>query len=149
MRRFVRYFSVLLASILIAGCASTGSSYTASSAYSNYTRVRKHTTPTTVVAMMSYASAAYSTSTFTRWDQARSMFNYIALDMESNNIVHANYPVKPVSAEIALFRKVTNNWVTKMQRAGESAKDGPRLFQAVTAEFIGRIQNSEYNRRSR
>jgi hypothetical protein len=149
MRRFVRYFSVLLASILIAGCATPGATYTASSAYSSYARVRESTTPTTIVAMMSYASSAYSTSTFTRWSHVRSMFTYIALDMESNGTVHANYPVKPNVTELALFRKVTNTWVNKMERSGTRVKDGPALFQAVAAQFIVRIQNDEYNKLAR
>lgn len=149
MRRFVRYFSVLLAAIMIAGCAVPGSTYTASSAYSSYNRVRESTTPTTIVAMMSYASSAYSTSTFTRWDHVRSMFNYMALDMEGNRTVHANYPVAPNGTEMALFRKVTNNWVNKMQRTGVHVQDGPQRFQAVAAEFIVRIQNDEYNKLAR
>jgi len=144
MRRFSRYFVVLFLAIA-AGCASPDTTmFGTSSAYGSYSRVRKDVEPTTVVAMMAYASSTYARTACRSWNEVRSTFNYMALDMESNGQVHNNYPIVPNKAELALFRQITNKWVDKMASSGLSVRKGPEQFNAAAAEFIFRIQRDEY-----
>lgn len=147
MRRIGRYLALIFLAITVSSCATYDSATygTASSAYSSYRRVKRDVTPSTVVAMMAYASAAYSRSDARTWAKARAIFNYIALDMESNGTVSTNYPIKPTASEIALFKKITTKWVDKMESSRLSARDGSKYFTATAAEFIVRIQNDEYS----